>query len=124
MNGSNDAQSFAANFIHASQKVCSVCRQHVYPYTGGGVSQYQCIIVVDYGNKKSLEGGRVDRISFFIFYYGFYYWCHKVQTFYSQQITIHKFFCPPIQGVFIGTGAAEECLFGGLLSETCGLISC
>ena len=74
MNGSNDAQSFAANFIHASQKVCSVCRQHVYPYTGGGgVSQYQCIIVVGYGNKKSPEGRRVDRISFFIFYYGFYF---------------------------------------------------
>ena len=113
MNGSNDAQSFAANFIHASQKVCSVCRQHVYPYTGGGgVSQYQCIIVVDYGNIIS-----GDRIQYFILV--FYYMDFISATNHNSQVLLSIY-----TGSFIGTGAAQECVFGGLLSETCGLISC
>ena len=89
MNGSNDAQSFAANFIHASQKVCSVCRQHVYPYTGGGgVSQYQCIIVVmDYG--KSLENNNLRKaggqIEFNFSYYSI------IWILFLPQIIIRKF---------------------------------
>ena len=92
MNGSNDAQSFAANFIHASQKVCSVCRQHVYPYTGGGgVSQYQCIIVVmDYG--IIISGGQIE----FNFSYYSIIW-----ILFLPKIIIHKFCCPPIQGVLV-----------------------
>ena len=99
MNGSNDAQSFAANFIHASQKVCSVCRQHVYPYTGGGgVSQYQCIIVVmDYG--KSLENNNLwkagGQIEFNFSYYSI------IWILFLPKIIIHKFCCPPIQRVLL-----------------------